>query len=99
MEHKTKVEVQEVFDRYAFGKVNSTKTKYQLPYIEDLVDTRANKKSKSYDVYNKQKAYQNKTLHALRQKADALTVESSSQRPTSSILLKGRDIEDFKIVE
>ena len=53
MEHKTKAEVQEVFDRYAFRNLNSTKTKYQLPYIEDLVVTRADKKSKSYDVYNK----------------------------------------------
>lgn len=57
MEHKTKVEVQEVLDRYAFGNLNSTKTKYQLPYIEDLVDTRADKKSKSFDVYNKQKVF------------------------------------------
>ena len=47
MERKTKVEVQEVYNRYAFGNLHPSKTKYRLPYIEDLVDTRANRNSKS----------------------------------------------------
>ena len=102
MERKTKVEVQEVYNRYAFGNLHPSKTKYRLPYIEDLVDTRANRNGKSQDVFTKQKSYQNKTLHALRQKADAISAESSSQRPTSSILLYERDRrsrEDFQIVK
>ena len=39
-EQKQKANVQEVYDRLAFNK-NPKLTKYQLPYIEDLVNTKA----------------------------------------------------------
>jgi len=80
--------VQEVYDRFAFNQ-NPKLTKYQLPYIEDLVDTKSYEQSKRYSVYDEQRKYQSKTLSALKDKAEQISAESSSQRPTSTILLSG----------
>ena len=83
-ERRTKAEIQNVYDRFAFGNLYPSLAKNNTsPWFEDFADKRGN----NQDAFNKSKTYQSKTMHALKQKADELSIESTSQRPTSSILL------------